>query len=156
MGTINYKTSDFITIGYNCDYIDYEDEYCHDIVSDYYDQVKYRLDQESFYYFSVTLEPGYYEGFYLIIENMFPACYDSSDEKQLAHKEITRIRAFLTECINDFECCSVYPGWCTGHADYKRSLKDLSAAIKEMHDTVKKTPTERQYCKRFREYYRAV
>lgn len=147
MGTINYKTSEFITIGYNCNYIDYEDEYYNDIISDYYEQVKIRLDDEYFYYFHVTLEPGYYEGFYIDIEYNFPVCIDSYEDKTLAHKEITRIRAFLKECIEDFECCTVYPGWCTGYADYKKSLSELSAAIREMHDTVKATPTYNKYVK---------
>lgn len=31
MGTIKYKTSDFITIGYNCNFIDY-DEFYYEIV----------------------------------------------------------------------------------------------------------------------------
>lgn len=147
MGTINYKTSEFITIGYNCNYIDYEDEYYSDIISDYYEQVKSRLDNEYFYYFHVTLEPGYYEGFYIDIEYNFPCCIDSYEDKTLAHKEITRIRAFLKECIEDFECCAVYPGWCTGYADYKKSLLELSAAIWEMHETVKATQTYNKYVK---------
>ena len=58
MGTINYKTSDYITIGYNCDFIDYDDEFWNDIVTDYYEQVKYRLEQLYFYYWRVKIEPG--------------------------------------------------------------------------------------------------
>lgn len=41
MGTINYKTSDFITLGYNCDNIEYNEEYYEyykDIIQDYFDQ----------------------------------------------------------------------------------------------------------------------
>ena len=30
MGTINYKTSNYITLGYNCNNIDYEDEFFQD------------------------------------------------------------------------------------------------------------------------------
>ena len=102
MGTINYKTSDFITIGYNCNYIDYEDEFYNDIVEDYYNQVKWTLDKENFYYLHVTLEPGYYEGFSINIENNFGICYDDYLDKREAQKEITRLRAFLATCINDF------------------------------------------------------
>lgn len=41
MGTINYKTSDFITIGYNCNYIDYDEEFYSDFIQDNYNQIDY-------------------------------------------------------------------------------------------------------------------
>lgn len=145
MGTINYKTSDFITIGYNCDFINYDDEFYHDIISDYYEQVKYTLEKESFYYFNVTLEPGYYEGFSIDIENNFSVCFDGYEDKQLAQKEITRVKTFLTQCINDFECCVVHPGWCTGYENYGNSLQTLNTAIIEMRNTIKATPTYYNY-----------
>lgn len=148
MGTINYKTSDFVTIGYNCNFIDYEDEFYQDFISDYYDQVKYTLEKESFYYFHVTLEPGYYEGFSIDIENNFSVCFDNYEDKQLAQKEITRLKAFLIQCINDFECCVVHPGWCTGYEDYKNSSKTLNAAIKEMRQAVTDTPTYYNYIRK--------
>ena len=145
MGTINYKRSDFVTIGYNCNYIDYDDEYYHEIIQDYYDQVNYLLKKEYFYYFHITLEPGYYEGFSIDIENNFGICYDDYIDKQNAQKEITRIRTFLTHCIENFECCVVYPGWCTGYEDFENSLLKLNDAIKEMRQTVKNTPTWKKY-----------
>ena len=147
MGTINYKTSDFITIGYNCEFIDYEDIFYNDIIEDYYNQVKWTLNKENFYYFHITLEPGYYEGFSINIENNFGICYDDYLDKKEAQKEITRIRTFLTACINDFECCVVYPGWCTTYEDYENSWKKINDAIKEMRQTVKNTPTWRNYQK---------
>lgn len=148
MGTINYKTSDFITIGYNCNFIDYDDEFYYDIISDYYEQVKETLKNKYFYYFNVKLEPGYYEGFSIDIEFNFPVCLDSYEDKQLAQKEITSLKAFLLQCINYFDCCVVYPGWCTGYEDYKNSIKELTAAITEMRQTVKGTPTYYQYIKK--------
>lgn len=48
MGAINYKTSDYITIGYNLNYVDYEDEFYHEIINDYYDQIKYTLENSVF------------------------------------------------------------------------------------------------------------
>ena len=147
MGTINYKTSDFITLGYNCNNIDYEDEFYHEIIQDYYDQIAYRLKQEDFYYFHIELEPGYYEGYSLNIEFNFNVCFDNWEDKPAAQKEITQIKKFLLECINDFECVAVYPGWCTGYADYKRTLRELNGAIKLMRRVAKATPTYNQYIK---------
>ena len=140
MGTINYKTSDYITIGYNCNNIDYDDFY-NDIISDYYDQVCYTLKKYHFYYFHVNIEPGYYEGFSINIECNYSYCFDSYEDKKEAQKEITQIKQFLLECINDYECTAVDPGWCTGYADYKTALKELSDAVREMRAAVKNTPT---------------
>ena len=143
MGAINYFTSDYITIGYNLSFVDYEDEFYHEIITDYYEQVKSRLEQEYFYYWHVKLEPGYYEGFSIDIENNFPWCFDNFREKREALKEITEIKNFLLECINDFECCAVFPGWCTKYHDHDESIKLLNAAIKEMREEVKNTCTFR-------------
>jgi hypothetical protein len=148
MGTINYKTSDFITIGYNCNNIDYEEEFYNDIIQDYFDIIAGNLKNEFFYYFHVTLEPGYYEGFSINIENNFSICYDDYVDKRQAQKEITKIKEFLLQCINEYECCVVYPGWCTGYEDYNNSITKLNAAIEEMRQTVKDTPTYNQYIRK--------
>lgn len=141
MGTINYNTSDFITIGYNCNNIDYDDEFYNDFIQDYYDQIDYLLKKQHFYYFHVKLEPGYYEGFSIDIEFNFSVCFDDYIDKQNAQKEITQLKNFLLQCINDFECCVVHPGWCTSYEDYTNSIIKLNATIKEMRQTVKDTPT---------------
>lgn len=141
MGTINYKTSDYITIGYNCNNIDYEDEYYHEIIQDCFDQAAITRARYNFYYFHVSVEPGYYEGFSININFNMSYCFDNYREKREALKEITQIKKFLMECINDFECCAVWPGWCTKYLDYKSTLKELDAAIREMRETVKSTPT---------------
>jgi hypothetical protein len=141
MGTINYHTSDYITVGYNLNFVDYEDEFYNEIITDYYEQVKYRLEQEDFYYFHVALKPGYYEGFSLDIEFNFSWCFDTWQDKRAAQKEITQIKKFLLTCINDFECCVVFPGWCTSYKNYNDSLELLNDAIWEMREQVKSTRT---------------
>ena len=140
MGTINYGTSDYITIGYDCGNIDYNEPFYYELIQDDFEQVKYTLKQYNFYYFNVTLKPGYYEGFYINIEHNFNFCYDNYLEKRDALKEITQIKKFLLSCL-DFGCCAVYPGWCMGYADYKTTLKDIDAAIYNMREEVRKTPT---------------
>ena len=141
MGTINYLTSHFITIGYNLNFVDYDDEFYNDIITDYYEQVKTRLEQEYFYYWHVKIEPGYYEGFSISIENNFPCCFDDYTEKRAALKEITQIKKFLLDCVNDFECCAVSPGWCTTYYNRRDTLKILNAGIKEMREYVKSVAT---------------
>lgn len=145
MGSINYKTSDYITIGYDCNNIDYDDIFYHDIITDYYKQVKQTLNEQNFYYFHIELIPGYYEGFSINIEFNFNLCFDDYSDKKEAQKEITRIKTFLKTCINYFECCVVYPGWCTTYLNYKESLQKLNEAIKEIRQAVKDTPTYHKY-----------
>ena len=145
MGTINYKTSDFITLGYNCDFIDYDDKFYNEIIQDYFDQIENKLKQQHFYYFHITIEPGYYEGYSINIENNFPVCLDGWEDRKQAQKEITRIKAFLIECVNDFELYAVFPGWCTTYLNYNETLKKLTEAVLEMRETVKETPTYNKY-----------
>lgn len=144
MGTINYKTSDYITIGYNCNNIDYDEyEWSSETIKEYYTSIKQILKDYNFYYFHVVADPGYYEGFSIDIEFNFPYCFDNYIEKRAAIQEITRIKKFLLTCINDFECCAVSPGWCTSYADYNETVNILNNAIKEMKEDVKNTPTDR-------------
>jgi hypothetical protein len=141
MGTINYFTSDYITLGYNCDALDYDDDFYSDYINDEYEQINYLLNKESFYYFHITLKPGYYEGFTIDIENNFSWCFDNYNEKIQALKEITQIKNFLLNIINDFNISVVYPGWCTSYGDYKKTISEIKAAIKIMKYEVKNTPT---------------
>lgn len=141
MGTINYKTSDFITIGYNCNNIDYEDDFCYDDINIIYDELQARLNTYNFYYFNVRLEPGYYEGFTIDIELNYKWCFNDSAEKKDALKEVAQIKRLLLQSVNDFELCAVYPGWCTAYCDYNETNKKLNEAIKEMRATVSNTPT---------------
>ena len=142
MGTINYKTSDFITIGYDCRGIDYDDEFYNELIDDCYYQASHALKKQKFYYFDVTIEPGYYEGFSINIEFDY-ICFDDYEEKKEAQKEITQIKKFLLDCIENCDCVAVWPGWCTGYDDYKETLQELDKAVRNMRATVKNTPTWR-------------
>ena len=146
MGTINYKTSDFITLGY-LDYSqqNFDDEYTLDdyyiYEDDDYTQIKNLLEKQCFYYFHITLEPGYYSGFTIDIEHNFNYCYDNYSEKLEALKEVTQIKNFLLYIVNNFNISVVYPGWCTTYGDYKTTISEINAAIKEMKNEIKRTPT---------------
>ncbi len=141
MGTINYCTSDYITLGYNTGNIDYEDEFYSDDIIFEFDEITSLLKNEYFYYFHITLKPGYYDGFTIDIENNFSYCFDNYGEKLEALKELTRIKNFLIYVVNNFNINVVYPGWCTSYGDYKKTISEIDAAIKEMKSEIKTTPT---------------
>ena len=169
MGTINYRTSDYITLGVKpYSFIELEkdaglmeemqaqvdefggtvEEELYKYIDDCYtwdvENVESILDKYSFYYFHVALEPGYYEGFTINIENNFSVAYDTWEDKREAQKEITQLKKMLIECAGvGFVSC--YPGWCSGYDDYKSTLHAIEKAVKEMRGEVKMTPTWMQY-----------
>ena len=159
MGTINYRTSDYITIGARPydrnDFLNDEDfmnEYGEADIDrfismyeedDYYN-IKTLLENHRFYYYHVTIEYGYYEGFSLNIENNFPVAYDDYIEKREAQKEITEIKQFLIDCVNSgMKQC--FPGWGTTYLNREDSIKGINKAIKGMREEAKLTPTWAQY-----------
>lgn len=159
MGAINYHTSKYITISLEPldyeNYLYYDEEYeeektDYDLMElhyeFYHEEIKSILDGYRFYYFHVSIETGYYEGFSIDIDNNFPVFFDDYIEKREAQKEITTIKYVLKECVKAglVQC---FPGWCTGYSDQKESLKAINEAIKEMREEVKHTPTWKQYNK---------
>lgn len=166
MGAINYGTSDYITIGIEpydaSDFekdIDFMEElqnevneyggtieeamtnYIQDCYEADYSNIEYLLNNKyDFHYFHVVIKPGYYEGFYIDIENSFPYCYDSREDKRAAQKEITKLKAFLIECVNT-GLVQVWPGWCTSYNTRIESIEAIKTAIKEMRAEIKSIPT---------------
>lgn len=171
MGTINYFTSDYITLGIKpYSSYDLENDPCfmeeiqdqineyggtvENAINDYiqecyeadYSNIEHELNKHSFYYFHIAIKPGYYEGFTLDIENNFSLCFDDYEEKQEAQKEITEIKKFLIDCAG-MGLVQCFPGWCTGYNDYTGTKKAINEAIKEMRSEVKSSPTWAQYRK---------
>lgn len=146
MGTINYKTSDYITIGYDCRCInyDYDNDFDPDFIINDYDTVKNILDKYIFNTFDISLEYGYYQGFYINIKFDY-LYFDDCTERSEAQKEITSIKKALLEIVNNTNCYAVFPGWCTGYADHKNTLIEIANAVKQMRQTVHDTPTYKQY-----------
>lgn len=147
MGTINYGTSDYITIGYNLNWDDSEFETWEEMenekqldIEDMYTNIRAILNKYDFTFYHVTIEPGYYEGFYIDIENNFPYCYDSREDKRAAQKEVTELKAFLIECVNT-GLVQVWPGWCTSYKTHNESIEAIKTAIKEMRAEIKSIPT---------------
>ena len=169
MGAVNYFTSDYITMGlkpYDLDDFTSDQEFMEEVqkevdeyggtveeaVYDYINtcyeddeaNIEAALKAHNFYYYHITIKPGYYEGFTLDIENNFPVAFDTWEDKRDAQKEITEIKAFLLECAGlGLVQCS--PGWCTGYNDYKGTVKAIKAAIKEMREEARNIPTWGQY-----------
>ena len=169
MGTVNYGTSDYITLGieplssYDLEHdaafmeeIEQEiaeyggtvDEAINDYINGCMDadfsNIRNELDKHTFHYFHIVIKSGYYEGFYLDIENNFGIALNDWTDRREAQKEITEIKGFLHDCA-DLGLCEVWPGWCTTYNDRETTHKAIDAAVKAMREDVRTTPTWRQY-----------
>ena len=171
MGAVNYFTSDYITMGLRpYDRFDLEndrdfmeelqrevdeyggtvekalDSYINECYASDYDNIKTELEKHYFYYYHITIKPGYYEGFTLDIENNFGVALDGWEDRREAQKEITQLKNCLLELAGvGLVACS--PGWCTGYKDYNETIKAIKEAIKEIREEYKTIPTWRQYQK---------
>ena len=101
MGAINYKTSDYITIGYNCNTEYARDDFWKDEeeqrvfeISFLYDEVAATLEKYDFQFYHVTICPGYYEGFTIDIENNFAVV---ENRKSLARSDFKHRPLFESE-----------------------------------------------------------
>lgn len=146
MGAVNYSTSNYITLGVKpYDVEGYDNDYVQELYESDRTNIECELDRHSFYYYDITIVPGYYEGFTLNITNNY-IVYDNWEDRQAADKEVTEIKKLLIECagLGLVECS---PGWCTGYSGYKGTIKAIGAAIKEMRKEIKNIPTYNQYLK---------
>ena len=141
MGTINYSSNNYVTVGFNYNY-DYIDDFERETDEIYlFEELENIREKYDFYYFDVRLKNGYYEGFYIDIENNFPLCFDNYAEKMEAQKEVTQIKKFLLECL-EYGACVCVPGWCTTFFDYADSKKAVIEGIKTMREEIKATRTD--------------
>lgn len=164
MGSINYRSSDYITMALNClsswdiehdtDLIEELqseideyggtlesaiDDYINTCIEEDQANIEYELKKHSFHYFTISIKQGYYEGFSLFIEFEQNQIYDYTDKRQ-AQKEITEIKAFLLSCAGmGLQAC--FPGWVTSWFDYKDTCKRIKQASKKMRETVSKEKT---------------
>lgn len=169
MGAVNYRTSDYITLGlrpYDVDDFTSDAEFMQEIqsevnayggtvedaissyISDCYSDdlanIQNELDKHSFYYYHVAIVPGYYEGFTLDIEFNFPVALDCWEDRREASKEITELGQFLRDCAG-LGLVACFPGWCTGYSDYNGTITAINEAVKAMREELQSIPTWRQY-----------
>lgn len=159
MGTINYKTSKYITVGYNLERLEkilnlfekeglLEDNHERERVRDYHlykahEDATYILNNYDFNFLEVSFAPGYYEGFSIDI-NFDYLYFTNYEEKNDALKEATQLKKFLLEALGlGLVACS--PGWCTTYYDYDTSKKLINEAIKQLKEDIKNTPTSKTY-----------
>ena len=143
MGTINYGSNDYFNIGVNPNNYWIEDENGENIFLDYemdedYQAIEKLLNYYNFNYFEVTIQPGYYEGFYIDIS--FDYLWVDYWEKPEILKELTQLKNFLISCVYN-GLVEYYPGWCMGYSDTKETIQAIKDKIRELKQYFKKFPT---------------
>lgn len=147
MGAINYGTSDYITLGYNLNWDDSDFETWEEMEEEKqrdiewaYEDIRFVLDKYNFAFFHIAIEPGYYEGFYIDIENNYSCFFQDAQDKREAQKEVTKLKAFLMECV-DLGLVQVWPGWCTSYKTHEETIAAIKTAIKKIRAEIRDTPT---------------
>lgn len=159
MGTINYMTSDILTLAtrvpYDYDAIEAQaEEIAAEIGGDTRD-IMYQLirDMEDddrlnaeeilrFYrsdYYPVKLEPGYYEGLQLVIDAYRPEEYDDEHEKHKALEELEELAGILEE-LAGIGFMETFPGWGTSYNNYEKTLDSIRAAIDAERAEIENAP----------------
>ena len=162
MGTINYKTSEYITLALkpydHDDFInDFDFNLCaaeypdipletlaqqaiEEYYNDDYSNAESVLDKYDFIFFDLKIENGYYEGYSIRIENKFDNIYDYTD-KQLALMETSKLKDCLDE-LNSIGYQACFPGWCPVYFSHNDTTAKIAQAIEEIREEIKNTPCE--------------
>ena len=167
MGTVNYKTSDIITIGLKpyevwdfehdpdfmkdaeyrciengCSIFNWIEGTINEYTEDDYNRAQETIDKYSFDFFTVSIEPGHYEGFSIDIRNNLPGEFYNDEEREEALNDADQLRELLITLVNDVCLVQVYPGWVTTYIDPAHSLTNVKKAMREVIAEINDTPNE--------------
>ena len=165
MGTVNYKTSDIITLGLrpyeprdfelDPDFMEDARKRCEENGCSLFDWIEGTINEYTeddrqtaadiiskyrFEFFQVSIEPGYYEGFSVYISNDLPGEYWDADERQQALTDAANLGNMLKELVNTACLVEVWPGWLTTYHDTDRTLQDIRKTIRGLIYDINDTP----------------
>ena len=155
MGTINYFTSEYVTLGV-CPFesvfamINGECEKdTRDLTPEEFEDIQERvqavIDQYDFNNTHINIKPGYYEGFSLEILP-YEEDYYNLEERNEVIAELKTVEECLLKCL-ETGLCVCTPGWCTGYYNKTDSIKAVKKAVaqmKEDYEKIKVICTERE------------
>lgn len=131
MGTVNFGTSDIITLcipPYDIQNDDCKENY---LVDDPYglerDFAEDVIDRYHFENLELKLVPGYYESYYLNIEILQD--WDNYDTMEIFNNDVDLLKKCLTALVRDARMCVVSPGWCPTYYNKADSLWEIEEAI---------------------------
>lgn len=163
MGTINYLTSDVITLVhdssmYDRDFIRDEcilndsdvapddvtdsdidfviDNFINDQISELDNYVDFEAPSMEF--FKLSVKYGYYEGAQLVVDDATKYGFDSVEERADALKEADTLKTALLDVYNlGFRACS--PSWCSKYYNDDETRLEIDNAINELKNRINNT-----------------
>lgn len=175
MGSINYHTSEYITLAVKPLEIEevlqdpYFFEWADSIVrswtgsatlealavdriyndyQDIYNTAKNIIGDYDFERYELHTLPGYEEGYSIDVECCLPGHFDTYQHKKEAQKEVTQVKECLIRLVKECGFRECFPSWSTSYSDEKDTIKGINEAIKLMRKEIAITETERQLNKR--------
>lgn len=149
MGTINYKTNDYITLTTaEYDYANQCTEYetydkWYDAIDPLLDEMYYEandiIGSYRFDYINVYIESGYYEGFQIMFD-VEELIWVDNDYRISLRNDIAALKRLLRE-LADIGLVATYPSWCIHFDSYHFTLKAIDEAIDKMWKWAKQIPT---------------
>ena len=108
------------------------------------EETQAQLDKLNLYYFNLSINYGYYDGFYIVLgyENI-PYIYNNSQEKAETLKELTAIKNILIELVKKGLLKGCYPNWVTTRLNTAETLRQIKRIIKALKEETKETYTSR-------------
>ena len=111
-----------------------------------YEEVKNKLNNYNFYYFDIKIEAGYYEGFYLKLEEKNTKnIYKNTEEKNEVLKELTQIKKLLIDLVKNNFLNGIYPSWINTNLTTTQTIEEIKNIIKILKNEVIKSYTEKTY-----------
>lgn len=142
MGTINYRTSEYITLALPSLTLwdGATDEDVRVAEESIYQDAKQVLDGYDLTYFRAQLLPGYYDGFCLDLEYNPPVALDDATDKRRVQREVTQVGHMLRELVGvGLTVCR--PGWCLWYGTRAEAMRAIREAVRAMREDVRRTPT---------------
>lgn len=163
MGTINYLTSDIITLVhdsnmYDRDFIRDEcilddsditpdevtdsdidfiiDNFINDQISDLEKYVDF--DAPSMEFFKLSVRYGYYEGAQLVIDDATKYGFESTEERADALKEVDTLKSVLL-AVCEIGFCACSPSWCMKYYNHDETIQRIDNAINELKNRINNT-----------------
>ena len=163
MGTINYFTSDIVTMVhdsnlYDRDFIREEcilndsdvdpddvtdadidfiiDNFINDQISELENYVGF--DAPAMEFFKLSVKYGYYEGAQLIIDDSTKYGFDSEEERADALKEADTLKTALLD-VYELGFCACAPSWCPKYYNHDETTQEIDNAINDLKSRITNT-----------------
>jgi hypothetical protein len=148
MGTINYKTGDVITLGFDVSG-NVEEDYGIEEVEMMREYIEAKAEDIDHEWFKLDIDCGYYEGFYLAVNKNYSTDKElkrevaegiikqevadmwrlTDEEKEEIKAEAEELKTELKSLISEsFVVC--FPSWCTGYCGgIEENITEIDKAI---------------------------